>query len=389
MKKTLLALVAVGACTSPALAADASVQLYGTIDLGVTRVEGIGNGAAATTSSTGLSSGVQSPSVIGIKGFEPLGGGLAAIFDVESGFCAAGVSQDQRVNATTSLSNGYCAGGGFMQSRSWAALQGSWGAIAAGRDMTRMYKNEIQFDPFAAGTTGAYTNVSIISQYGLTRLSQGLVYLTPDMHGFVGSVSYSFAPSSGTIPLATPASATEVSRSMGANISYKNGPLDLAFAYAAVTNLRLPAMLDPANGVNDGTLGGWQLGASYDFHVVKLSALYEQAKADYNAGDSSSMLIGARIPVGPGAVLATFDEARTDYGMRNINLLGTAMYGTAKQYAVGYTYSLSKQTDLYASYARINNSSHTEFAVGSATDSFTGAMGQGSSGMTIGMRHEF
>ena len=382
MKKTLLALAALGACTGPVLAAG-NVQLYGVIDLGVTHIDGIGNGSGPTVSASQLSSGVQSPSVIGVKGVEPLGGGLAAIFDIESGFCASGTNQN-----TKAPTGGYCVGGGFMQSRTWAAIKGPWGAIAGGRDMTRMYKNELRFDPFEGGTTGAYTNLSIINQYGLSRLSQGVVYISPEMHGLVGSLSYSFAPSATAVPGTTPSS-SRVSRSMGASASYADGPLALAVAYAAVTNLRLPAMLDPTSGVNDGTLSGWQIGASYRFPVATLSALYEQSKADYNAGNARSMVVGVRVPVGAGTVMASVAEARTDYGMRNINLLGKAMYGTAKQYAVGYSYALSKQTNLYASYARISNGADTNFAIGSATDAFVGAMGQSSAGMTVGLRHSF
>ena len=388
MKNSLIALAAFGACTAPALAAGGNVQLYGVIDLGVTHFTGLSNGAGGKASMTALSSGVQSPSVIGLKGVEPLGGGMAAIFDIETGFCAAGTNQDMKAGSATPLSGGFCTGGGFMQSRSWAAIKGRWGAIAAGRDYTRMYKNEVRFDPFGAGTTGAYTNLSIISQYGLSRLSQGLVYISPTEHGLDGSLSYSFAPSGSAVPAGLP-SGSNVSRSLGANASYSAGPLDLGVAFAEVTNLRLRAMLNPTSGVNDGTLSGWQVGAAYDFGTVKLSALYEQSKADYNSGSAKSMMLGARVPLGSGAVLASFGEARTDYGMRNINLLGTAMYGTAKQYAIGYTYALSKRTNLYASYARISNDAMTNFAVESATDVLGGVMGQNSSGMAVGMRHAF
>jgi predicted porin len=389
MEKTLIALAVLGGCTGAAYAAG-NVQLYGTIDLGIVHATGLSNGAGGTTGSTGLSSGVQSPSVIGLKGVEPLGNGMAVIFDIESGFCAAGNNQDAKLGSTTQLSGGYCVGGGFMQSRTWAAIKTRWGAIAAGRDKTRMYKNEVRFDPFAAGTTGAYTNLSIINQYGLSRLSQGIVYISPDLHGLVGSVSYSFAPGAGgTIANAAVPSARNVSRSVGANASYTSGPLAIGVAYAAVTNLRLPAMLDPATGVNDGTLSGWQVGASYDFGVATVSGLYEQAKADYTSGNAKSMLVGVRVPAGPGEVLLSFAEAKTAYGMRNINLLGTAMFGTAKQYALGYTYALSKRTNLYASYAHISNDATTNFAVGDATDAFVGTMGQGSSGVSIGLRHSF
>jgi predicted porin len=95
---------------------------------------------------------------------------------------------------------------------------------------------------------------------------------------------------------------------------------------------------------------------------------------------------GLTVPVGPGAILASYDENKNSLAL---NGSAAPSGDTAKQYAIGYTYSLSKQTDLYASYAHISNGSGTDFAVGSSTDSFSGVAGQSSSGMAIGMRHMF
>jgi predicted porin len=385
-KKTLLALAACGAFCGAAHADGGNVQLYGTIDLGVTHFSGIGAGSTVTVASTGLSSGVQSPSVIGVKGMEPLGDGLAAVFQAETGFCAAGTNQG---NAATQ-SGGYCAGGGFMQSQSWAGLKGTWGMIAGGRAYAAMYNNEKAMDPFGAGTTGSAENLSLINQYQLARANQTVAYVLPNLDGVTGSVSYSFAPgASGTVPALSPAYSTQIGRSEGVQLRYTAGALVVGIAAAELSNVRVAAFLDPHTGVNDGALRGWQVYGSYDLGVARLSAAYLQSGASYNPGHASSALLGATVPFGPGALLLSYNQASTDYGMRKVNLLGTSLYGTARQYALGYTYALSKRTDVYASYAKISNAATTEFAVGSATDSYTGAPGQGSTGVAIGMRFNF
>lgn len=88
------------------------------------------------------------------------------------------------------------------------------------------------------------------------------------------------------------------------------------------------------------------------------------------------MWLGLQVPFGRSALLLSFNEARTDYG-------------SARQYALGWTSALSKRANLVASYARIGKDPHTAFAVGSATDWFVGSPGQDSSGFAFGMRQGF
>ncbi len=84
MKPRLLACAMLGALVGAPLAQAGSVQLYGTIDLGVTHFTGLapssGGAAGQTVSSTGLSSGAQSASRIGISGTENLGDGMVVLF---------------------------------------------------------------------------------------------------------------------------------------------------------------------------------------------------------------------------------------------------------------------------------------------------------------------
>ncbi len=385
MKKSLLALAVLGAFSGAAFA-QSSVQLYGIIDLGVTHFTGLapaaGAPAGSTTSSTGLSSGVQSGSRIGVKGTEDLGGGLKAFFDAETGFCAAGTNQD--IAGQT-----YCTGGGFMQRQAFVGLNGGFGTVTAGRQYTPAFNNEANMDPFGFGLTGDIANLSLVAQYSLYRANQAVAYVTPNLGGFTGTAAYSFAPGTASTiaggnmasTIAPFSSNINVSRSYALNGQYGNGPITAGLNYGRVTNV-----YGVVGGPNDGALKLWQAYGAYDFGVAKISGIYESATQDYFTGKNISWMLGATVPVGPGAILVSYENAKNTLVANGGTGTGA---GTAKQYAIGYTYSLSKQTNLYTSYAHISNDLGTHFAVGSSTDSFAGVAGQGSSGFAFGIRHQF
>jgi len=80
MKKSLLALAALGAFASAAHA-QSSVTLYGIIDAGLTYVNNVqGNSLWA------MQSGILQGSRWGLKGSEDLGGGLKTVFQLENGY---------------------------------------------------------------------------------------------------------------------------------------------------------------------------------------------------------------------------------------------------------------------------------------------------------------
>ena len=398
MKRSVMTAVLFAGISGSAFAGSSHVQLYGIIDAGITHFSGISNGSGGTTSSTGLSSGVETPDRIGLKGTEDLGNGLATVFDIETGFCGTGLSQDassgQKI--VTGPANGYCTGGGFMQRQAWVELKGGLGAVRLGRDFTILFREEVQADPFTNGLNGDMFNLSLSgkqSGLALSHANQAVEYFSPEVDGLSFDASYSFAPlNGGTIPLAS-GNGSQVPRSWGVVAHYSRGGFLVGTSYTRVSN-------DPfgvgagAGGTNDGSIGIWTLRGSYDFPAVHLSALYEKATGSYaygasagqSGGANSYWMIGAKIPLGRSAILMSTTEAHVD---SNSVLMPASVYGTAKEYAVGYTYALSKQTALYASYGHISNGPHTAFAVGSATDVMTGVVGEGSSGFAVGLRHSF
>ncbi len=385
-KKSLIALAVVGAFSGSAFAAD-SVQLYGIIDMGVGHFTGIkpSNTSAApgsTASYTGLMSGVVAGSRIGLKGTEDLGGGLKAIFKAETGFCPAGT------NATGGNSNGYCTGGSFMGRTTMLGLQGSFGTVQMGRYFTSMFTNEINYDPFQAGYTGAYSNFSL-GVFGLNgkaggallRSNQTITYISPSLAGLTVRGDYSFNSSPDANAPINTAGNKPTLWSLDGNYAF--GPATVGANYSKVNNF---------TGTNsDGAYKVWQLFGSYNVGIANLMAIYERGTADYYSGHDSSWLVGANAPLGAGNLLLSYGQ----YG-NSLSNTGTSMAtSTAKQYAIGYSYNLSKRTMLYTSYAHINNDgaaadrAGTALAVNTATNGNAGVTGQGSSGFAVGILHTF
>ncbi len=344
------------------------VQLYGVIDTGVTHFTGLAGGANNTVSSTGLSSGVQSGSAIGLKGSENLSGGLTASFQVETGFCATGVSQDQTVGATTSLAGGYCTGGGFMQRESYVGLGGSFGQILAGRLYTAAYLHEAAVDPFQRGLTGSMGNLGLAVQ----RSDEAVAYLTPKVDGFHGILAYQFSVNGTLANSANP----NVPRVYVVDGAYDLNGISAGVSYTHVSNI----VSASAGAVANGALALTQVYATYTLPAVKLSAMYENQKSDFSSFNPTQKFysLGVSVPLGSSAILASW--GRRDLGVTN---------GQATQLALGYTYAFSKTFNGYASYARISNDSQTAFAVGDATDAFSGVKGQSSTGLAVGVRYQF
>lgn len=304
MKKTLIALAAVAA-TSAAFA-QSSVTLFGNIDMGVrqTKTDGV--------SLTELTNNLISSSALGFRGVEDLGGGLKAGFHLEGD-----IAGDVGTSA-----------GLQFQRRSTVSLMGGFGELRLGRDYTPTFWNHTVFDPF--GTNGLGTSVSMFgTAYGaatgpagatLVRSNNTIGYFLPAMGGLYGQFQYG---------IKEVAAGNSASDTAGLRIGYRAGPLDIAVAtgYEGTT----------AAGSNPKRTN---IGASYDMGFVK--PMFQYTVADRTGGnDVSNLLVGLTAPVGPGLLRASYVVTDVD------------TVGDGKQFAIGYTYNLSKRTSINANFARI------------------------------------
>jgi predicted porin len=352
MKKSLLALAVLGAFTGIA-SAQTSVTIYGVADAGITRED---NGSGHLFR---LDSGNQSGSRLGFKGNEDLGGGLSAQFLLEQGFNIDNGSATD-VNRTA------------FNRQAYLGLTGAFGQIRLGRQKSVMYDTLTAIDPFGIADKGGIDRL-FMKNLGAARLrtDNTVAYFTPNLSGFTGQVTGSF----GEVPQQTPAGVnipgggSRAGRQFGVSLNYAAGPLFVTLDHSSVRNA--PVIGAPAVPafVSD-TAKGSLLGATYDFGVVKAHGAFGIERGIGNVNNHDYML-GATIPFGASAV--QLDYIRKD-DRSNANNQG------AKQYAVGYTYALSKRTNFYSSYTRTQQD---------AAASYVGLTGQTDKVLNAGIRHTF
>ncbi|MGE5623027.1 MAG: porin [Bacillota bacterium] len=338
MKKSLVTL-AVLAAFAGAASAQTNITIYGVADAAISYKD---NGAATNSKTWAVDSGQLSGSRLGFKGSEDLGGGLSAIFTLENGY---------------NIDDGSAAQGGLLFGRqAFVGLQGGFGALKLGRQYNPIRVAVESIDPFRLGM-GSWAG-NVLSLYG-ERANNTLNYTSANFGGFTGQLAYSFGEN---------ATGTSIGRQLGLSGAYANGPFTAVLAYhnQNLANGTVPAQTD--NGSAKTTL----LGGTYNFGPATLHAAYAWDKGSPAAGpdnvDSRDWMLGVSAPVGAGTVLASYMK-RDDRLAANKDV---------KQWALGYTYGLSKRTTAYALF---NNTDRDNTpAAGSSTTNKQ---------FSVGMRHTF
>jgi predicted porin len=360
MKFGSLVIAALGVATIGSAAtasAESAVTVYGLLDTAVVQESGGSAGSA-----TKITSGVSAGSRLGFKGTEDLGNGLSAVFLLENGFQA---------------DTGATGQGGLLFGRQiYVGLRGGFGSVLVGRQYTPEYLVLVFADPFGAGYAGDAKNMVGVSGNSFSRMDNTVKYLSPTVAGF--TVELAAAP--GEV-----AGDSAAGRQFGGSLAYAAGPLQVRVGYHNRNN-------DTATLKNTGNARNTVLAAVYDFGVAKAHFLYGvnhglnssslrntanpfgRAIAPVASTDSRDVLVGLTVPFGVHALMASYIY-KDDRTARNQN---------ASQIAVGYRYTLSKRTSLYATYGRIDNRNGASYTVGSAIES-----GTGDRAATVGISHAF
>lgn len=357
MKKSLVALAVMGAFAGAA-SAQSSVTLYGIVDVNYQMTDPKRDGAQSTS---GINGGHQAGNRWGVRGSEALGGGLNAVFALESGF---------------DIDRGTSAQGGRLFGRqAWAGLSGGFGTIVAGRvatfsSGTGSYDMFSDIDPFLTGH-GIATLGSTFSSANSLRVDNAILYRTPNISGFQAGAGYSF-----NVDGAEAAGSSNNNRLIFTGLRYAGGPLVIALTYDIV---KLSTAVAP--GAEDQK--HLQVGGIFDLKFLKIHAAYAKednvrvataATAATNGADADAWMVGLTAPVGPGLV-------RASYQTRDGDALG-GVERDAKVWALGYMYSLSRRTDLYVTYAdRKGEKSIVEGPA--ANDAFNQTQ------FTLGVNHRF
>lgn len=314
MKRTTLAIAMLSAFAASA-SAQSSVTLYGIVDTGIAYED---NGS---TTVTRMDAGNMNGNRWGLKGSEDLGGGLKAIFNLESGF---------------TLDDGAPADSKKLFNRlSWVGVKSGFGTVKLGRQKSPVYATKATWDSFNGTLAGRSSN---LFDYNGSR-TDNMVSYNYAASGFYGELQYALGEVAGSNSITGENSA---GRSAGLFVGYKAGPFDVVLTHQNIHNGTATASYDTAEKM---TL----LGGNYDFGMVKLFAAYAQEKSvGAVPKDQKDAHLGLTAPVG------TAGTVRLSYLRKTDDLIANA---DAQQVAIGYVHALSKRTFLYTSYAQVSNDS--------------------------------
>jgi predicted porin len=195
MQKKVMALAVAGALSAPvaAFAQASNVQIYGRLNVGLDNYEakGASDPAVAGGGYKGRMREFDQGSRLGVRGNEDLGGGLKALFQIESGVNVdSGTASNQNGAANASA-------GTFASRDSYVGLEGGFGRITMGRQAV-WYGNGV-----IEQNTSNYTNIGVANVFPgdtsriagpVKRQSNIFAYTTPTFGGFNATAFY--APNS-------------------------------------------------------------------------------------------------------------------------------------------------------------------------------------------------
>ena len=390
MKKTLIAFAALSAIAGMAQA-QSTVTIYGLVDANLSSLKtnvfvpavGVTPASVQSLRQTRIEGAGLNGNRWGIRVSEDLGGGMAAIANLESGF-----------NIDTGASG---QGGLLFGRRANVGVSSGFGTVTLGRnsssyddvsaDHTMMAQTI--FDPSnnnngvsAATVTTAATalgtvagNANFLSRgsnqtatwIGFnTRFNNSVKYISPNFSGFSGSVMYGLGEDKTTT--------TSSSKTISANLKYANGPLLVSGGYQSE---EAPVV---ATTVGKPALQNTLLSVAYDFGVAKVGAGFNRAKykdVQYNGHELAAQKefsLSVAVPLGATTISAGYAQSKGDD------------LGKSTGYGVQALYSLSKRTTLYTGVA--SSKTYDNLANATATLAPTSNIGRNTQ-YALGVRHTF
>lgn len=350
-------IVVAGAAGVCAPAAAQTTLLYGRLNLTLEHVDAK-NPESEAPRIQRISSNA---SRVGVRGFEPLGRGLVAIWQIESSVAAD-------------------AGGGVLAGReTFVGIEGDWGTLKLGNFLAPYDDLHPIFGNVPTLTTSILSTAALWAQGSLSkavggfdaRLSNSIRYDFPEWRGLEGSVQYSLGEDS------------RHSHVLGLGAIYAHEAFEGGIAYERNYRIRGPDLND----------WGLTAAAGWNFGPMRIAGVYEHLRYATPVGPLTRNFYGASATVlaGPGSIYAFWGRAAAGKASADVRVGGIASgEGTrADQYEVSYTYPLSQRTLIYAGYVRLDNGQRASynFAINPYTEgSLTGLT---LNGFVLGTAHFF
>lgn len=350
LKAVCAAVIATGSVHAQAAS---EVVLYGIVDSAITHVSD-----KQGASSTELNSGNLNTSRLGIRGKEDLGGGLSAVFNLES---SIGLDTGSIGSATT-----------FWNRQSWMGLTSqALGDLKFGFQRPSIYdllgplSHTPAFGSPAARIDGAGIAGSSLARFnntiGTTRYANSIKYVTPDFAGFKIHAFTALGEVAGS-------SSANLTWNLG--LGYKRNNWTAGISYLTTDCKDAIGCLN--NQARDEVAG---VGLGYLWSGVRINGIYTKQKNARNVrgNNADTASVSVAIPV------KAWNFA-VGYQMLNDK---TSFDNDVKQYNLSAVYNLSKRTALYSIVAR-----QTVKNDGIAAISFLSSAAQQNQ-FSFGLRHRF
>lgn len=357
------------------LAQAQSVTLFGRIDVGIEHVTKVFTAPGVDDSLTKVQNGGILPSIWGMRGSEDLGGGLKAVFNLESDF--SGDTGGSRGLGNISTLFGRQANVG---------VSGGFGTVLLGRQYSPAILAELGTDP-----RGYKESFSMLLPYALTQLPAGNTGVEtpagPNGLGIFTSNLISYSNAFGPVSIGLGYGLGEQVGNNSAGRTFAGG---LTFTGPVVVSLSYQAI----KGIGAGVAGGGEdettrfgVGVAVPLGPVKIKALYARSEYEDNGAVSTK---------------TKFDNwgVGVDFGWAANNTLTAAYYqgkqkdgalnGKAKDFVISNDLALSKRTTLYVQFVHTDFDANANTALSIAADRY-GALNRGekSSIFGAGIKHDF
>ena len=269
-----------------------SVTLYGRVDLNLTRISG-----------EGWHMDQSSTSRFGLRGSEALGGGVSAIFQLES-----------RINPQ----NGASETPRFWGREAWVGLRGGFGTVRLGRTLSPSQRIASGYDPHGTDGIGSFGSSGLLlglPSSTFVRMESGIYYETPNFSGFSAFGAFAMDDTPGVTD----------ERFHSIRLRYSAGPVDASVGIGELSN---------GNDVKS-------LGLSYNLGFMK--PMLQWHSGERAARKRATWLVGTTAPIGRGEMRAAYSKQDD---------CGTGTQTDRTLLAVGYDHPLSKRTLVYGTVAR-------------------------------------
>lgn len=334
--------------------ASSSVQIYGVVDAYLQSA----NGASSLNR---VQSGGLNGSRFGVRGSEDLGGGLRAVFTIESGI---------------NLDDGSFGQGAFWGRQAWVGLATPYGQVSLGRQYGSIYHLTSDFSEFSNGPVGPSTSViggfrgyepvrgsaaTATGNGGPSRNNNSIKFETPNFSGFKAGALLGLGEVSG---------GTNETRIADVYGRYTAGPLDVMLS-----------LQDDKSAAATLDVRTVSAAAAYQFGDFRVTGGLIQVN-DRNATDvdGEGYWVGGSWRTGANLFKAQYVLNKLKDGD-----------GKTQAFGVGYQYDLSKRTALYSSLTQFKNEGdgYANRWATSMPAGLTSASDRDVTELVAGVRHSF